>query len=164
VTPQEMVRQFHERFGQYIGPRPDAHTVAARDASLRTDLHREEMRELESAMKARDIVEIADALGDLVYVLYGHATTYGVDPDAVIAEIHRTNMAKIWPCGHPHYQPNGKPIKPPGWEPPRIKEVLGVMHHEPPKTIEAPAEVTRRVLCDMCGSTTRTRCGRLGCV
>lgn len=71
-----------------------------------------------------DHVEVADALADIVYVAYGTALTYGIDLDAVLQEVHRSNMSKLGPDGRPILREDGKVLKGPGYFPPAIGEVL----------------------------------------
>ena len=120
----QMVREFHERFGLPVQEGP---TVPdGRERMLRFDLLAEEFREYNEADMTGDVVEVADALADMVYVIYGTALVYGIDLDAVLAEVHRSNMTKLGPDGRPVLREDGKIMKPEGFERPRIAEVLGV--------------------------------------
>ena len=130
---QAMVAEFHEKFGcpNNLGQRkPDAfHERTA----LRADLIDEEFAEFLDSHKWAygelvnvDTIEYADALADLVYVCFGSALEAGINLNEVLAEVHRSNMTKVWPDGEVHYHPNGKVAKPEGWQPPNIKEVLGL--------------------------------------
>lgn len=85
--------------------------------ATRNRLIEEETRELVDATNAGDIVGIADALADLVYVAYGTAYTYGIDLDAVLAEVHASNMTK-------DPGPTGKAVKGPRYRPPDVAGVL----------------------------------------
>lgn len=123
MTNFEMVRKFHEIFGFPIGIEPGFHEASI---ELRNELIREEAQEFYDAVEARDIVEAADALGDLLYVTYGAAVTMGIDLDKVFAEIHRSNLTKLGEDGKPIYREDGKAIKGPNFELPRIAEILGV--------------------------------------
>lgn len=98
-TPQEMVRGFHTSNSQPIGEVLTDLTASRRE--LRVALIREEFEELEYASNRADIVEIADALGDIVYLCYGMAIEMGFDLDVVLAEIHRGNMSKLGADGLP---------------------------------------------------------------
>jgi predicted HAD superfamily Cof-like phosphohydrolase len=89
----------------------------------------EEVEEFAAASAARDLVEIADALGDLVYVAYGSAVTYGIDLDAVLAEVHRSNMSKLDADGHPVLRSDGKVMKSDRYTPP---DVAGVLQQQTP--------------------------------
>lgn len=92
--------------------------------SLRVELLREEFEEFRSAVEREDIVGIADALGDIVYVAYGSALTFGIDLDAVLREVHRANMSKLGPDGLPVMRDDGKVLKPVTYSPPAIERVL----------------------------------------
>ncbi len=116
---QRMVREFHAKFGQPIVDRPNAFIPMSREV-LRFNLMKEELEETRVASMQDDIIEIADGLADLIYVALGTAIEYGIDLEPVFAEVHRSNMEKI-----PGLQrADGKITKPPGWKPPRIKEIL----------------------------------------
>lgn len=126
-TPYEMVREFHEAFGHPVSTIPSVHQVSPELADLRLKLiYEEHIEELVPAVVAGDIIEIADALGDIVYVVAGMALVYGIDLDAVFAEIHRSNMAKLGPDGEVIRRADGKVLKPEGWQPPDIAGVLGI--------------------------------------
>jgi predicted HAD superfamily Cof-like phosphohydrolase len=117
---QLMVREFHERFGLPHNEHPTwPGEVAHR---LRVLLIEEELAEFRNAGEARSLVCIADALGDLLCVVYGAAVTYGIDLEPVFKEIHRSNMSK----GDPEVvrRPDGKILKGEHYSPPRIDEVL----------------------------------------
>lgn len=73
-----------------------------------------------------DVIEAADALGDIAVVTNGAAIVSGIDLDAIIAEIHRSNMSKLGSDGKPIYREDGKILKGPGYFKPNIKEILGV--------------------------------------
>lgn len=124
MTPLEMVREFHEAFGVPIRDTPGFPEPLV--AELRESLIAEEYRELRDAADARDLEEVADALADLTYVIYGTALAYGIDLDAVLAEVHRSNMSKLGADGKPIYRDDGKVLKGPGFFRPDIAAVLGV--------------------------------------
>jgi predicted HAD superfamily Cof-like phosphohydrolase len=115
--------EFHEAFGLPIGSEPTLE-VPLSLLKLRHELLIEELRELVAAIDADDVVTVADALGDMVYVLYGTAVTFGINLDAVVAAIHLSNMSKIGPEGRPIMRPDGKVLKGPGYSPPAIAEAL----------------------------------------
>ena len=119
-APQDMVWDFHRAFGLPARTRPTA--VRDRDlAELRVRLQREETEELAEALGVQDLVAIADALADILYVAYGTAVTYGIDLDAVVAEVHRSNMSKLGPDGQPMLRSDGKVLKPSTYRPPDIQ-------------------------------------------
>ncbi len=117
---QQMVRQFHERFGLTARSRPGV--PGGNVHRLRTLLIEEELAEFRNAAEAQDLVGVADALADLLYVVYGAAVEYGVDLEPVFAEIHRSNMTKgqaVRGC-----RPDGKVCKGPDYRPPNVRQVL----------------------------------------
>jgi predicted HAD superfamily Cof-like phosphohydrolase len=122
------VAQFHASFGL---PRRNSPTmdVPADLVELRVGLLAEEVDEFAAASAARDLVEVADALADLVYVAYGSAVTYGIDLDAVLAEVHRSNMSKLDADGRPVLRPDGKVLKSDRYTPP---DVAGVLRQQSP--------------------------------
>ncbi len=89
---QQMVHEFHERFGLRTNRRPSLPGASVH--RLRTLLIEEELAEFRNAGEAEDLVAVADALADLLYVVYGAATEYGIDLEPVFDEIHRANMTK----------------------------------------------------------------------
>jgi predicted HAD superfamily Cof-like phosphohydrolase len=117
------VSHFHEAFGLPRASRPTI-DIPAGLAKLRVDLLVEEVGEFADATTARDIVAIADALADIVYVAYGAAVTYGIDLDAALREVHRSNMSKLDEHGKPVYREDGKVLKSTRYTPPDISRVL----------------------------------------
>ncbi|MGH7921872.1 MAG: hypothetical protein ACREQM_18295 [Candidatus Dormibacteraceae bacterium] len=117
---QRKVREFHDRFGCAANDRPTWPGYPAH--RLRMALLDEELAELRNAGETGDLVEIADALGDLLYVTYGAAVTYGIDLEPIFDEIHRSNMSK----GEPQVRVrcDGKVLKGTGYSPPRVDRVL----------------------------------------
>lgn len=120
---QKMVDEFHRKFGHEYRQKPDAN-VGIEVQSLRYDLIYEELQELNEAMLDRNIVDVADALGDLLYVVYGTAVVYGLDMEPIFEEIHRSNMTKVWPDGDVRYAPNGKVLKPDTYESPDLSTII----------------------------------------
>lgn len=116
VSPLVQVAEFHRRFGVAIGvPLSDEPTAA-----LRLALIEEELAELRDALAASDIIAVADALADLAYVINGAALTWGIDLDAALVEVHRSNMTKMPANGQPVKHPAGKILKGPDYEPPDL--------------------------------------------
>jgi NTP pyrophosphatase (non-canonical NTP hydrolase) len=95
-------------------------------ARLRVALLEEEVGEFVAASEQGDLVGIADALADIVYVVYGTALTYGIDLDAVLREVHRSNMSKLGRDGEPLIREDGKVLKSETYFPPDIASVLGL--------------------------------------
>jgi predicted HAD superfamily Cof-like phosphohydrolase len=122
------VASFHEAFGLPRASRPGT-GIPAELAKLRVDLLVEETGEFADATAKGDIVGIADALADIVYVTYGAAVTYGIDLDAALREVHRSNMSKLDDQGRPVYRADGKVLKSSRYTPP---DIAGVLSHQPP--------------------------------
>lgn len=118
----EMVEQFHLTFGVPVRCEPTL-LVPNSEKELRIHLLEEELCEFEDAIEADDLVGIADGLADIAYVLYGTALTFGIDLDAVVAEVHRSNMSKLSE-GRPIYRSDGKVLKGPQYKPPDIAAAL----------------------------------------
>ncbi|MBX7070146.1 MAG: hypothetical protein K1X38_12220 [Microthrixaceae bacterium] len=119
----DMVAEFHRAFALPIATAPGL-DVSDDLLALRRELIDEERRELDEALTAGNLIGVADALGDLVYVIYGAALTFGIDLDAVIAEIHRSNMTKLGDDGRPVVRDDGKVLKGPRYEPPDVAGIL----------------------------------------
>jgi len=90
---------------------------------LREDLIQEESNELSVAIANRDLVGVADALADLLYVVYGTAAEFGLPIDDIFEEVHRSNMSKAGPDG-PIYREDGKVLKGPNYSPPVLEKFL----------------------------------------
>jgi len=119
---QRLVLDWHKLFGVVSNPLP---TIPGRSTcDLRIELIREETRELGIAFDHNDVVEAADALGDLLYVVHGAALACGIDPEPVFEEIHRSNMTKANPDGTVNRRADGKIIKAQTYSPARLKMVL----------------------------------------
>jgi len=121
---------FHEAFGLPVRRHPTPN-IPADEAVLRQSLLDEEVDELRVAVEDRDVVAIADALADIVYIACGTAHAYGIDLDAVVAEVHRSNMTKLGADGRPVYRADGKVLKGPSYESPRVAAVLGLEEERP---------------------------------
>jgi predicted HAD superfamily Cof-like phosphohydrolase len=119
------VRAFHVAFGQRVANKPELPDAAER--TLRMKLITEEFNELCDAEEANDLVEIADALADIIYIACGTAVSYGIPLDDVFEEVHASNMAKLVD-GKVIRRPDGKVQKPEGWQPPDIEGVLKKAH------------------------------------
>jgi len=116
------VKQFMGIMKQNIAPTPALTDEAT--AALRVDLIEEELDELKVAIKNDDLIEVADALADILYVTYGAAAAYGIDIDPVFQEVHDSNMSKLGTDGQPIYNEQGKVMKGPGYFHPNIPVVL----------------------------------------
>lgn len=124
MSAQEMVREFHERFGVVIRTQPVADPP---ESELRVRLLEEEVQEYRDAVwdEADDVAAVARELADIVYVAYGAALTHGINLDVVIAEVHRANMSKLGDDGKPIIRDDGKVLKGPNFRPPDVAAVLG---------------------------------------
>lgn len=117
------VEEFHKAFKINANERPSWPSEAEQE--LRRKLIKEEIAELELAHVQSDLVEVADALADIVYVACGMAVSYGIPLNEVWEEVHRSNMAKLHPELHtPIYREDGKVMKPDGWTKPDIEGIL----------------------------------------
>lgn len=117
-----MTAEFHRAFEVTVRDTPE--WPSPEDSELRLRLIAEEFQELRDAIAEGDMVAVADALGDLVYVTYGSAVTFGIDLDAVLAEIHASNMSKLDAEGRPIHDAGGKVLKSDLYWPPDIARVL----------------------------------------
>lgn len=113
---QASVRDFHFKFGVMDGMQPPR----VRQAELRARLIAEEAKETCEAILRGDLVETIDGLCDLIYVACGAASVFGVNLAPFFEEVHRSNMAKE----EGSRREDGKILKPEGWQPPRIAEIL----------------------------------------
>jgi len=121
-TNFELVEDFMLAFGQEVLETPTMPDKAIQD--LRVDLIAEELEELEYAIEKEDIVEVADALTDLLYVIYGAGHAFGIDLDACFLEVHNSNMSKLGEDGKPIYRDDGKVLKGPNFFEPDLEKVL----------------------------------------
>jgi len=105
------VKTFMETFGQEVKDKPSFSTNKIN--SLRCDLIKEELDELKEAMENKDLLEVADALTDILYVTYGAGHAFGIDLDKCFEEVQRSNMSKLSEDGRPIYNESGKVMKGP---------------------------------------------------
>ena len=118
----EDVKTFMETFSQMVRTKPqfpDDKTM-----ELRFDLIREELNELEIAMKTKNLKEIADALTDILYVTYGAGYAYGINLDKCFKEVQRANMSKLGKDGKPIFNEKGKVMKGPNYLEPNLKQFV----------------------------------------
>ena len=116
------VKTFMETFGQMVRTKPQFPNE--KTMQLRYDLIKEELNELELAMKTKNLKEIADALTDILYVTYGAGYAYGVDLDKCFKEVQRANMSKLGEDGKPIYNDKGKVMKGPNYLEPNLKQFV----------------------------------------
>lgn len=120
---QKAVKEFHRVMGMNDNEKPAR--VDPETAGLRIAVIAEEFNEFIEAVAMEDLVEVADALGDLIYVVYGAANAYGIDLEPVFNEIHDSNMKKVDPkTGKVRYREDGKVLKPEGWQKPRLISII----------------------------------------
>ncbi|WP_315583452.1 bifunctional GNAT family N-acetyltransferase/nucleoside triphosphate pyrophosphohydrolase family protein [Actinomyces viscosus] len=141
--PEALVRRFHHVYGLPV--QTDGASLERESLDMRMSLIAEEFSELVGAVYgqaaraeiessyrravaaddgARDTVEAADALADLIYVIYGMALETGIDLASVLAEVQRSNMSKLGADGKPVYREDGKVLKGPDYFPPNVEAVL----------------------------------------
>ena len=120
MTNFNKVADFMNAFGQDVETEPQWTSVS----ELRYELIREELEELREGLDKRDIVEIADALTDLLYVVYGAGHSFGIDLDKCFEEVHNSNMSKLGEDGKPIYREDGKILKGPDYFHPNLKDIL----------------------------------------
>ena len=116
------VKVFMEKFGQMVRTKPqfpDDKTM-----KLRYDLIKEELSELDHAMKTKNLKEIADALTDILYVTYGAGFAFGIDLDKCFKEVQRANMSKLGEDGKPIFNEKGKVMKGPNYREPNLKQFV----------------------------------------
>ena len=91
---------------------------------LRLDLISEELEELKNAMESKDLLEVADALTDILYVTYGAGHAFGIDLDKCFDEVQNSNMSKLGTNGKPIYNESGKVMKGPDYYKPDLSKFL----------------------------------------
>ena len=116
------VKTFMNTYGQEVKER--ASFPENKIVQLRIDLIEEELNELKEAVKNNDIVEVADALTDILYVTYGAGHSFGVDLDKCFDEVQRSNMSKLGVDGKPIYNESGKVMKGPDYFAPDLKKII----------------------------------------
>ena len=118
----ESVRIFMQTFGQEVKEKvafPNDKTT-----SLRYELIKEELSELQEAIDNRDIKEVADALTDILYVTYGAGHAFGIDLDKCFREVQNSNMSKLDSDGKPIYNDKGKVMKGPNYFKPNLSKFV----------------------------------------
>ena len=124
MTNFEKVQEFMNAFGQEVVTKPD--WPDAKTMELRMDLIEEEVEEFNQAYcnATGSLVEVADALSDILYVVYGAGHAFGIDLDKCFTEVHRSNMSKLGNDGKPIYREDGKILKGENFSEPNLEEVL----------------------------------------
>ena len=118
----DKVRNFMKAFGQEVKRSPEFPTEET--AKLRIELIVEELNELIDAKEDKDLIGIADALTDILYVTYGAGHAFGIDLDSCFREVQRSNMSKLGEDGKPIYREDGKVLKGPNYSEPDLKKTL----------------------------------------
>ena len=116
------VKTFMETFGQEVKTKPSFSTDKIN--SLRYDLIKEELEELKEAMENKDLLEVADALTDILYVTYGAGHAFGIDLDKCFKEVQNSNMSKLDESGKPIYNEAGKVMKGPKYFKPNLSKFI----------------------------------------
>ena len=116
------VKSFMQTFGQEV--KIKAEFPKEKIVKLRYDLIKEELNELQNAIKTKNLKEIADALTDILYVTYGAGHAYGIDLDKCFSEVQRSNMSKLGEDGKPIYNEQGKVMKGPKYFKPNLKQFI----------------------------------------
>ena len=116
------VKTFMETFGQEVKTKPSFNTDKIN--SLRYDLIKEELEELKEAMENKDLLEVADALTDILYVTYGAGLAFGIDIDKCFEEVQSSNMSKLGEDGKPIYNESGKVMKGPKYFKPDLNKFV----------------------------------------
>ena len=116
------VKIFMKTYGQEIKEKPEFPKEKVID--LRISLIKEELDEFQEALKEKNLVEVADALTDLLYVTYGAGHAFGIDLDKCFAEVQRSNMSKLGDDGKPIYNEQGKVMKGSRYYKPNLKQFI----------------------------------------
>ena len=116
------VGTFMKTFGQEVKTKPSFSTEKIN--KLRIDLIKEELQELNEAMNNNDLLEVADALTDILYVTYGAGHAFGIDLDKCFEEVQNSNMSKLGEDGNPIFNESGKVMKGPNYFKPNLKKFL----------------------------------------
>ena len=122
MTNFQKVKNFMETFGQEVKPRPSlsSHKINV----LRYNLIKEELDEFKQALDNDDLLEVADALTDILYVTYGAGHAFGIDLDACFQEVQSSNMSKLGENGKPIFNNEGKVMKGPNYFKPDLSKYI----------------------------------------
>ena len=122
MTNFEKVKQFMQTFGQEV--KTKASFSDEKTNQLRLDLITEELEELKNAMESKDLLEVADALTDILYVTYGAGHAFGINLDKCFDEVQNSNMSKLGKNEKPIYNESGKVMKGPDYFKPDLSKFL----------------------------------------
>ena len=118
----DKVGTFMKTFGQEVKTKPSLSSDKIN--KLRIDLIKEELEEPTEAMQKKDLLEIADALTDILYVTYGAGHAFGINLDACFNEVQNSNMSKLGKDGKPIYNESGKVMKGPNYFKPELSKFV----------------------------------------
>ena len=113
---------FMKAFGQEVKTKPSFSSDKIN--KLRIDLIKEELDELKEAIENKDLLEVADALTDILYVTYGAGHAFGINLDKCFEEVQNSNMSKLGEDGKPIYNDRGKVMKGPNYFKPNLNKFL----------------------------------------
>ena len=122
MTNFDKVGTFMKTFGQEVKTKPSFSTDKIN--KLRLDLIKEELTELTEAMNNKELLEVADALTDILYVTYGAGHAFGIDLDKCFQEVQNSNMSKLDVNGKPIYNEQGKVMKGPNYFKPNLSKFI----------------------------------------
>ena len=122
MTNFEKVKLFMDTYGQEV--KDKAEFSDAKTNKLRIDLIKEELEELTQAMNEKNLLEVADALTDILYVTYGAGHAFGIDLDKCFDEVQNSNMSKLGKDGKPIYNESGKVMKGPNYFKPDLLKFI----------------------------------------
>ncbi|MDC0031775.1 nucleoside triphosphate pyrophosphohydrolase family protein [Candidatus Pelagibacter sp.] len=122
MTNFQKVKSFMQTFGQEVKNKPSFSSEKINN--LRYDLIREELEELKDAMENKNLLEVADALTDILYVTYGAGHAFGINLDNCFDEVQKSNMSKLDDKGNPIYNESGKVMKGPKYFKPDLNKFI----------------------------------------
>ena len=122
MTNFQKVKKFMETFGQEVKSRPSFSSDKIN--MLRYNLIKEELDEFKEALDNNDLLEVADALTDILYVTYGAGHAFGINLDACFEEVQNSNMSKLGNDGKPIYNNQGKVMKGPKYFKPDLSKFI----------------------------------------
>ena len=122
MTNFQKVKKFMQTFGQEVKLKPSFSTEKINE--LRYNLIKEELEEFKQAITNKDLLEVADALTDILYVTYGAGHAFGIDLDSCFDEVQNSNMSKLGKDGKPIYNEAGKVMKGPNYFKPDLSKFI----------------------------------------
>tara|TARA_B100002051_G_scaffold242736_1_gene248139 strand:+ start:270 stop:641 length:372 start_codon:yes stop_codon:yes gene_type:complete len=122
MTNFQKVKNFMETFGQQVKTSPSFSSDKINE--LRYNLIKEELDEFKQALENKDLLEVADALTDILYVTYGAGHAFGIDLDSCFEEVQNSNMSKLGEDGKPIYNDKGKVMKGPNYFKPDLSKYI----------------------------------------